>query len=68
MDMGKYTLAKDLRVGPHGPIKAAAGTDLLYNDDATDPDMNKFFRLWGPEKYAAYHATPKGGMLVTLMN
>ena len=61
MDMGTYTLAKDMRVGPHGPIKAAAGTDLTYNVDATDPDMNKFFRLWGPEKYAAYHATPKGG-------
>ena len=61
MDMGTYTLAKDMRVGPHGPIKAAAGTDLTHNDDATDADMNKFFRLWGPEKYAAYHATPKGG-------
>jgi len=61
MDNGLYTLAKDMRVGPHGPIKAAADTDLSYNDDATDPDMNKFFRLWGPEKYAAYHATPKGG-------
>lgn len=60
MDMGTYTLKKDLRVGPHGPIKAAAGTDLNYHDDATDSDMNKFFRLWGPEKYAAYHATPKG--------
>ncbi|HID25543.1 MAG TPA: hypothetical protein EYP23_03660, partial [Thermoplasmata archaeon] len=48
-----------MRVGPHGPIKAAAGTDLNYNVDATNPDMNKFFRLWGPEKYAAYHATPK---------
>jgi len=61
MDNGTYTLAKDMRVGPHGPLKAAAGTDLAHNDDATDSDMNKFFRLWGPEKYAAYHATPKGG-------
>ena len=61
MDMGTYTLAKDMRVSAHGPIKAAAGTDLLHNDDATSPDMNKFFRLWGPEKYAEYHATPKGG-------
>ena len=60
-DMGTYTLAKDLRVGPHGPIKAAAGTDLKYNVDATDPDMNKFFRIWGPEKYADYAHTPKGG-------
>ena len=60
-DMGTYTLAKDMRVGPHGPIKAAAGTDLLYNVDATNPDMNKFFRLWGPEKYTDYAHTPKGG-------
>jgi len=58
-DLGTYTLAKDMRVGPHGPIKAPAGSDLLFNNDATNPDMNKFFRLWGPEKYAAYHATPK---------
>ncbi len=59
MDLGKYTLAKDIRVGAHGPVKAAAGTSLVHSDDATNPDMNKFFRLWGPEKYAAYHATPK---------
>ena len=61
MDMGTYTLAKDMRVGPHSKLMAAAGTDLTHNNDATDPDMNKFFRLWGPEKYAAYHSTPKGG-------
>uniref|UniRef100_UPI003564B19B hypothetical protein n=1 Tax=Sulfurovum sp. TaxID=1969726 RepID=UPI003564B19B len=52
---------QQMRVGPHGPVKADIGDILLYNDDATDPDMNKFFRLWGPEKYAAYHSTPKGG-------
>ncbi len=61
MDNGQYTLAQQMRVGPHGPVKADIGDILLYNDDATDPDMNKFFRLWGPEKYAAYHSTPKGG-------
>ncbi len=61
MDNGEYTLAKAMRVGPHGPIKANAGDTLLHSDDATDLDMNKFFRLWGPEKYAAYHSTPKGG-------
>ncbi len=59
MDGGMYTLAKDMRVGPHGPIKAFAGDTLTYDINASSPDMNKFFRLWGPEKYSAYHATPK---------
>ncbi|WP_304545548.1 multiheme c-type cytochrome [Sulfurimonas microaerophilic] len=58
-DPASYTLLKDLRVGPHGPVKAAAGTALNYNVDATDPDMNKFFRLWGPEKYSNPASTPK---------
>jgi len=61
MDNGEYTLAKTMRVGPHGPIMADINDTLLHSDDATNDDMNKFFRLWGPEKYAAYHATPKGG-------
>lgn len=54
-----YTLAKHLRVGAHGPVKAAAGSSLAYNVDATDSDMNKFFRLVGPEKYKDYSNTPK---------
>jgi len=58
-DGGQMTLAKALRVGPHGPIKADAGDTLTYSPDATDGDMNKFFRLWGPEKYKDYAHTPK---------
>lgn len=58
-DNGVYTLAKDMRVGPHGPIKADAGDILTYDVNASSVDMNKFFRLWGPEKYADYNATPK---------
>ncbi|QOP41987.1 multiheme c-type cytochrome [Sulfurimonas marina] len=58
-DPDSYTLKNDIRVGPVGGIKAAAGTTLNYNVDATDPDMNKFFRLWGPEKYSNTAATPK---------
>lgn len=54
-----YTLAKEMRVGPHGKVMAEAGDALHYSKDATDPDMNKFFRLWGPEKYADYAHTPK---------
>ncbi|MEA1982458.1 MAG: multiheme c-type cytochrome, partial [Campylobacterota bacterium] len=58
-DNDTYTLKGDIRVGPHGTIKAAAGSDLIYNVDATDADMNKFFRLWGPEKYVNPANTPK---------
>lgn len=61
-----YTLKSDLRVGPHGSVKAAAGSDLIYNVLATDGDMNKFFRLWGPEKPADYAATNKDANDVTL--
>jgi hypothetical protein len=60
MDGGMYTLKDHMRVGPHGPAKAAAGSTLTFSDDATHPDMNKFFRLWGPEKYVDYANTPKG--------
>ena len=60
-DGGQYTLAKDLRVGPHGPIKANTGDTFHYSKDATNSDMNKFFRLWGPEKYSNFAATPKSG-------
>jgi len=59
LDGGSYLLVKDIRVSAHGPIKAAAGTTLTHSDDASNPDMNKFFRLWGPEKYADYAHTPK---------
>jgi len=59
LDNGSYTLAQDMRVGPHGPIKAPSGTTLNYDVNASHPDMNKFFRLWGPEKYVDYNATPK---------
>ena len=48
-----YTLKADMRSGPHGAIKAAANTTLTYNGSATNGDMNKFFRLWGPEKNSA---------------
>jgi hypothetical protein len=56
-DGDQYTLKKDMRVGPHGPVKAIAGSTLLWNKDATDGDMNKFFRLWGPEKPTDYNNT-----------
>ncbi|MFT7879673.1 MAG: multiheme c-type cytochrome [Sulfurimonas sp.] len=52
-----YTLANAVRVGPHGPVKASAGDTLYYSPDSTDSDMNKFFRLWGPEKPKDYSLT-----------
>lgn len=59
VDMGEYTLAGDLRFGPHGPKKRLAGDTLKYSVDATEKDMNEFFRLWGPEKYKDFAHTPK---------
>lgn len=58
-DYDQYTLAKALRVGPHGPVKKAAGETLHYSTDGTEQDMNYFFRLWGPEIYADASNTPK---------
>jgi len=59
MDNGIYTLAQDMRNGPHGSIVFPKGSDLEYDVNATNPHMNAFFKLVGPEKYAAYHTTPK---------
>lgn len=58
-DNGTYTLAKDLRAGPHGGIQKAAGEALTYDANGTTTDMNHFFRLWGPEIYNEYHNIPK---------
>jgi hypothetical protein len=58
-DSGMYTLAKDMRVGPHGPVKKASGETLVYNADGSSTDMNYYFRLLGPEIYTDYHNTPK---------
>ena len=57
-DGGLMTLKKAMRVGPHGPIKKGAGETLVYSADATDKDMNYFFRLWGPELYADPGSVP----------
>lgn len=61
VDFGEYTLAGDMRFGPHGPKKRLAGDTLKYDVNATAKDMNEFFRLWGPEKYKDYANTPKHG-------
>jgi len=61
-DNDTYTLKDHIRVGPHGPAKAAAGSVLTYDVNASAPDMNKFFRLWGPEKYVDPANTPKNAV------
>jgi hypothetical protein len=58
-DPDSYILAKEMRVGPHGTVKGNVGDVLAYSKDANSTDMNKFFRLWGPEKYSNYANTPK---------
>jgi len=58
-DGDMYTLKDAMRVGPHGPVKGDAGDVLNFDKNASNSDMNKFFRLWGPEKYSNYASTPK---------
>ncbi|MEA3370973.1 MAG: multiheme c-type cytochrome, partial [Campylobacterota bacterium] len=58
-DGNSYTLANAMRVGPHGPLKGDVGDVFTYDVNASNADMNKFFRLWGPEKYTDYANTPK---------
>ena len=58
-DMGEYTLAKPMKMGPIGPLVHDAGDTLYYSPDASTPDMNAFFALIGPEKYSSLDNTPK---------
>ena len=58
-DLGQYTLAKPMKMGPIGPMVHAPGDTLHYSPDASTPDMNSFFALIGPEKYKAFSDTPK---------
>jgi hypothetical protein len=58
-DGGKYTLKGPIKMGPIGPIVREAGDKLRYSANADAPDMNAFFALIGPEKYADVGNTPK---------
>jgi hypothetical protein len=60
-----YTLAKDLRFGPHGPVNDAAGVTLAYDINGSTHPMNAFFKLVGPEKYTDYNSTSKAAGTVT---
>jgi len=54
-----YSIKKDLRSGPHGPVVRAAG-QIVYDSNASSSVMNNFFRIWGPEKPKDYNNTSKG--------
>jgi len=58
-DLGQMTLARDMTAGPIGPVVYPAGSVLRYSWDSMTPDMNAFFMLTGPEKYADPGNTPK---------
>lgn len=58
-DNGLYRLARDLTSGPIGPVVYPAGSVLNYDWDGSDHQMNAFFMLTGPEKYADPGNTPK---------
>ena len=58
-DGGNYKLKNDIKMGPIGPIVYYGDDVLTYSPDASDPAMNAFFALIGPEKYANAGETPK---------
>jgi len=58
-DLGQYTLAKPMKMGPIGPLVHNAGDTLIYSPDSSTADMNAFFTLVGPEKYQSISHTPK---------
>lgn len=58
-DGGHYELKNPIKMGPIGPIVYHANDVLTYSPDASAPDMNAFFALIGPEKYANAGDTPK---------
>ncbi|UPT76630.1 hypothetical protein MN086_06120 [Sulfurovum sp. XGS-02] len=57
-DGGIYTLAADMRGNVIGPIVQEAINPLGYSPDASERDMNIFFKLVGPEKYADVANSP----------
>ena len=58
-DGGMFTLTNPIKMGPIGPVVRAAGETLVYSANAAAPDMNAFFGLIGPEKYADPANTPE---------
>jgi len=57
-DNGEYTLAATMRGNVIGPVVRDANDTLIYDSDASAEDMNIFFKLVGPEKYADVANSP----------
>ena len=57
-DNGQYELAGTIRGNVIGPVVRSAGEILDYDSNASAEDMNIFFKLVGPEKYADVANSP----------
>ncbi len=57
-DGGTYTLAADIRGNVIGPVVQEKINPLGYSPDASDRDMNIYFKLVGPEKYSDVSNSP----------
>ena len=57
-DNGEYTLAGTMRGNVIGPVVRSAGQTLYYDSNSSAEDMNIFFKLVGPEKYANVAKSP----------
>ena len=57
-DNGEYTLAATMRGNVIGPVVRSGGDILYYDSNASAEDMNIFFKLVGPEKYANVANSP----------
>lgn len=58
-DGGELTLKQAIKYGPIGATRFAPGTTLKYDSNATNPHMNGFFSLVGPELYSDINDTPQ---------
>lgn len=58
-DGGELTLKNAIKYGPIGATRFAAGETLVYDSNASNPHMNSFFSLVGPELYRDINDTPQ---------
>jgi len=58
-DGGELRLKNAIKYGPTGSERFSTGTILEYDSNATNPHMNGFFSLLGPELYNDINDTPQ---------
>jgi len=58
-DGGLYRLKAPIKYGPTGATRFGAGTVLEYDSNASNPHMNSFFTLLGPDLYSDLNDTPQ---------